>query len=195
MDIMDGHYVKNITLSPFFIEQIRPLANIPIDAHLMVENPNDFLDELSRVGTDYVSLHVETINKDAFRIINKIKSLGMKVGVVLNPATSVQVMKHYINRIDKITVMTVDPGFAGQKFIPEMLEKIKELKEMKEKEDYKYIIEIDGSCNEKTFKQLKEVGAEIFVVGSSGLFNKDEDLEKAWDMMMADFNYSLSYKE
>lgn len=195
VDIMDGHYVKNITLSPFFIQQIRPLATIPIDAHLMVENPNDFLDELKKAGTDYVSLHVETINKDVFRITNKIKSLGMKVGVVLNPATPIDEIKHYINRLDKITVMTVDPGFAGQAFIPEMLDKIRELKEIKEKEGYNYIIEIDGSCNEKTFAQLKEAGAEVFVVGSSGLFNKDEDLEKAWEMMMSDFNYSLSYKE
>ncbi|WP_315120383.1 D-allulose 6-phosphate 3-epimerase [uncultured Clostridium sp.] len=187
VDIMDGHYVKNITLSPFFIEQIKPVTTLPIDAHLMVENPDDFIDALKDAGVDYISPHAETINKDAFRIINKIKNHGLKVGIVLNPATPVDEIKYYIDKLDKITVMTVDPGFAGQPFIPEMLEKIKELKELKESNGYKYLIEIDGSCNVKTFERLKEAGGEVFIVGSSGLFNKDEDLEKAWEKMLVDF--------
>lgn len=187
VDIMDGHYVKNITLSPFFIEQIKPVATLPIDAHLMVEHPDDFIDALKDAGVDYISPHAETINKDAFRIINKIKNYGLKAGIVLNPATPVDEIKYYIDKLDKITVMTVDPGFAGQPFIPEMLEKIKELKELKESNGYKYLIEIDGSCNVKTFERLKEAGGEVFIVGSSGLFNKDEDLEKAWEKMLVDF--------
>lgn len=184
VDIMDGHFVKNITLSPFFVEQLNKISKLPIDVHLMTEFPGDYIDELGKVGATYISPHAETINKDAFRIINKIKSLGCKVGIVLNPETSIDVIKYYIHLVDKITIMTVDPGFAGQPFIPEMLEKIKELKNIKDKNGYNYIIEIDGSCNEKTFKKLVDSGAEVLIVGSSGLFNLDSDLCKAWDKMI-----------
>lgn len=188
VDIMDGHFVKNITLSPLFIEQIKPIAKIPIDAHLMVENPSDYIDVLKQSGADYITVHAETIKGFAFRIIERIKNLGLKVGIALNPATDINEIHYYINRVDKITVMTVDPGFAGQPFIPEMLEKIKKLKELKEKEGYNFLIEADGSCNAKTFKMLKEAGCEVFVLGTSGLFNNDANLEKAWEIMLRNFN-------
>ena len=154
----------------------------------MTEFPGDYIDELAKVGATYISPHAETINKDAFRIINRIKSLGCKVGIVLNPSTPVDWLEYYIHLIDKITVMTVDPGFAGQPFIPEMIEKIKKLKTLKEKNGYSYLIEIDGSCNERTFKRLTAAGAEILIVGSSGLFNLDEDLIAAWDKMIDIYN-------
>ena len=188
VDIMDGHFVKNITLSPFFVEQLNKISKLPIDVHLMTEFPGDYIDELAKVGATYISPHAETINKDAFRIINRIKSLGCKVGIVLNPSTPVDWLEYYIHLIDKITVMTVDPGFAGQPFIPEMIEKIKKLKTLKEKNGYSYLIEIDGSCNERTFKRLTAAGAEILIVGSSGLFNLDEDLIVAWDKMIDIYN-------
>lgn len=188
VDIMDGHFVKNITLSPFFVEQLNKISKLPIDVHLMTEFPGDYIDELAKVGATYISPHAETINKDAFRIINRIKSLGCKVGIVLNPSTPVDWLEYYIHLIDKITVMTVDPGFAGQPFIPEMIEKIKKLKTLKEKNGYSYLIEIDGSCNERTFNRLTAAGAEILIVGSSGLFNLDEDLIAAWDKMIDIYN-------
>ena len=184
VDIMDGHFVKNITLSPFFVEQLNRISKLPIDVHLMTEYPGDYIEKLGKVGAAYISPHAETINKDAFRIINKIKDVGSKVGIVLNPATPVEWIKHYIHLIDKITVMTVDPGFAGQPFIPEMIEKIKELKKLKEENKYSYIIEIDGSCNERTYKRLVGAVAEVLIVGTSGLFNLDEDLTIAWNKMM-----------
>ena len=184
VDIMDGHFVKNITLSPFFVSTLKRVSKLPIDVHLMTEYPDDYIEELAKAGADYICPHAETINKDAFRIINKIKSFGCKAGIVLNPATPLEWIKYYIHHLDKITVMTVDPGFAGQPFIPEMLDKIKELKELKEKNGYNYLIEVDGSCNERTFDILTEAGAEVLIVGSSGLFNLDSDLPKAWDKMM-----------
>ena len=184
VDIMDGHFVKNITLSPFFVSNLKRISKLPIDVHLMTEYPDDYIEELAKSGADYICPHAETINKDAFRIINKIKSFGCKAGIVLNPATPIEWIKYYIHLLDKITVMTVDPGFAGQPFIPEMLDKIKELKELKEKNGYNYLIEVDGSCNERTFDILTEAGAEVLIVGSSGLFNLDSDLPKAWDKMM-----------
>lgn len=184
VDIMDGHFVKNITLSPFFVSTLKRVSKLPIDVHLMTEYPDDYIEELAKAGADYICPHAETINKDAFRIINKINSFGCKAGIVLNPATPIEWIKYYIHLLDKITVMTVDPGFAGQPFIPEMLDKIKELKELKEKNGYNYLIEVDGSCNERTFDILTEAGAEVLIVGSSGLFNLDSDLPKAWDKMM-----------
>ena len=184
VDIMDGHFVKNITLSPFFVSTLKRVSKIPIDVHLMTEYPDDYIEELAKSGADYICPHAETINKDAFRIINKIKGFGCKAGIVLNPATPIEWIKYYIHLLDKITVMTVDPGFAGQPFIPEMLDKIKELKELKEKNGYNYLIEVDGSCNERTFDILTEAGAEVLIVGSSGLFNLDSDLPKAGDKMM-----------
>lgn len=187
VDIMDGHYVKNITLSPDFVKAVKPAAKLPLDCHLMVTNPDDFIESLAKAGAAYICPHAETINSDAFRILNKIESFGCKTGVALNPATPVSYIKHYIHRLDKITVMTVDPGFAGQPFIREMLDKIRELKQLKEENGYKYLIEVDGSCNERTFKELREAGIEVFIVGSSGLFNLDPDLEKAWDMMKQKF--------
>lgn len=192
VDIMDGHFVKNITLSPFFVEQLNKISKLPIDVHLMTEFPGDYIDELGKVGATYISLHAETVNKDVFRIINRIKNIGCKVGIVLNPATPVEWIKYYIHLVDKITVMTVDPGFAGQPFIPEMLEKIKELKTLKEKNGYSYMIEVDGSCNEKTFRKLVKAGAEVLIVGSSGLFNLDESLTTAWNKMIEIFNREIS---
>ncbi len=187
VDIMDGHYVKNITLSPDFVSAFTKVSKRPVDCHLMVTDPDDYIESLAKAGADYICPHAETINTDAFRILNKIKSLGCKAGVVLNPATPVSYIKHYINRLDIITVMTVDPGFAGQPFIKEMLCKIRELKRLKEENGYSYLIEVDGSCNKNTFKELYEAGAEVFIVGTSGLFSKDKDLKRAWDIMLKEF--------
>lgn len=188
VDIMDGHFVKNITLSPDFVKAISPICTIPLDCHLMVTDPDDYIEVLAKAGAGYICPHAETINSDAFRIINKIKANGCKVGVVLNPATPLSYIKHYIHLVDKITIMSVDPGFAGQPFIREMLDKIAEAKELKLKNNYKYIIEVDGSCNEKTFKDLSDAGTECFIIGSSGLFNLDSSLPKAWDKLIENFN-------
>ncbi|WP_369789766.1 D-allulose 6-phosphate 3-epimerase [Rouxiella sp. WC2420] len=184
IDIMDGHYVKNITLSPFFIEQIRPHTQLVLDVHMMVENPTDFIEAIAKAGADFICPHAETINRDAFRVINQIRSFGKKVGIVLNPATPVEFIQHYIHLLDKITIMTVDPGYAGQPFIPEMLNKVSQLRDLKNKHGYKYLIEIDGSCNERTYQDLMGAGAEVLIVGTSGLFNLDKDLDKAWDKML-----------
>ncbi len=183
VDIMDGHYVKNITLSPLFIEQIRPFTRVAIDVHLMVEEPTNFIEAVAKAGADYICPHAETINRDAFRVINLIRSYGKKVGVVLNPATPISYIQHYIHLLDKITVMTVDPGYAGQPFIPEMVEKVRELKALKQQHGYHYLIEIDGSCNTRTYHQLIGAGAEVLIVGTSGLFNIHDDLATAWKMM------------
>lgn len=191
VDIMDGHFVKNITLSPDFVKMLSSISTIPIDCHLMVTDPDDYIESLAKAGAGYICPHAETINAEAFRIINKIKAQNCKVGVVLNPATPLSSIQHYIHLLDKITIMSVDPGFAGQPFIREMLDKIKEAKKIKEQNGYHYLIEVDGSCNEKTYKELYDAGVEVFIVGSSGLFGLDKDLPTAWDKMQRIFNEQI----
>lgn len=187
LDLMDGHYCKNITMSPDLIKAISTVSNKPMDAHLMTTHPNDWIDALADAGVTTICPHAETINTDAFRTLNRIKDRGCKAGVVLNPATSVREIEHYINRLDLITVMTVDVGFAGQAFIPEMLDKIKLLNEIKQKEHLNFEIQVDGSCNNKTFKCLHDVRTDIYVVGSSGLFSRDKDVKKAFKLLKDDF--------
>ncbi len=195
VDIMDGHFVKNLTLSPGFVEAFAPLAKKPIDCHLMVTNPADYVEPLAKAGANYICPHLEAINADAFRILEKIRQAGCKTGLVLNPSTPLSAAKHLLGRIDMLTIMTVDPGFAGSPFLPEMLDKIREAKQIKEENNLHYLIEIDGSCSEKTFGQLHEAGAEVFIVGSSGLFGLDPNLKAAWNKMIEIFKSTTGKEE
>lgn len=183
IDIMDGHFVPNLTLSPFFVGQVKRIARKPLDCHLMVTRPQDYIAALAKAGADFITLHPETINGQAFRLIEEIRGLGMKVGLILNPETPVESIKYYLHKADKITVMTVDPGFAGQPFIPEMLAKITELKAWREREHLGYEIEIDGSCNQATYQRLIDAGADVLIVGASGLFNHSSNIDEAWKLM------------
>lgn len=192
IDIMDGHYVPNITLSPWFIEQVKKISDVPISVHLMVTNPSFWVDELLKIETDYICVHAEVINGIAYRIINKIHEHNKKVGVVLNPETPIDVIKPYIQYLDKVTIMTVDPGFAGEKFIDETLEKIVELRKIRDKNQYNYLIEMDGSSNKKTFKKIQKANPDIYILGRSGLFGLDEIISKAWEKMLRDFNQALT---
>jgi D-allulose-6-phosphate 3-epimerase len=183
IDIMDGHFVPNLTLSPFFVQQVKRVATKPLDCHLMVTNPQDYIEPLVQSGAGFITLHPETLSGQAFRLIEKIQNYGIKVGLILNPESPIEIIKYYIHKVDKITVMTVDPGFAGQSFVPEMLDKIKQLKVYREENNLDYEIEIDGSCNKNTYKKLIEAGADVFIVGTSGLFNNAPILEDAWSIM------------
>lgn len=189
VDVMDGHYVKNMTLSPFFIEQLRKLTNVPIDVHLMAEHPQEFLiDACIDAGATMICLHPEVVQKDAFRIIRHIHQRKCEVGFVLNPATPVAALDSFIHLIDRVTIMTIDPGFAGQPFIKEMLQKIKQVKDIKKHGGYSFSIEVDGSCNESTFRLLAEAGNEIYIIGTSGLFGLHKQLDTAWETMKQIFS-------
>lgn len=183
VDIMDGHFVPNLTLSPYFVEQLSKISEAPSDCHLMVTNPGMYIEPLAKAGAGMVSFHAETANGQAFRLIDSIRSYGMRCGLVLNPETRLEEVALYLARVDKVTLMTVDPGFAGQPFIPEMLDKIRAFKQYREQHGLSYEIEIDGSCNDKTFGALIEAGADILIVGTSGLFNNHSDIEVAWSIM------------
>ncbi len=184
VDIMDGSYVKNITLSPFFIENLKKITDVPIDVHLMVNHPEDIIPMCIDAGADIISFHPETANNKIFRLLNQIKDAGRRCGVVLNPATPADAIKEYAHLLDKVTVMSVDPGYAGQKFIPESLNKIKQLIAMREANGYHYLTEIDGSCNEKTFNIISRSGVDVFIVGTSGLFSLADNVSDAWDKMV-----------
>ena len=186
VDVMDGHFVPNLTLSPYFIEQIRPHTRVAVDAHLMTVTPGNFIKACPDAGADYISMHVETLSAVGYRNIKMIRDLGKKPGLVFNPETTLDSAKHYLNLVDKVTLMTVDPGFAGQPFIPEMLAKIEELVDVRKRRGLNFPIEIDGSCNTKTYERLLRAGSDVLVVGSSGLFGLDASLERAWDKMQAE---------
>lgn len=183
IDIMDGHYVSNMTLSPWFIEQLKEHTAIPLDAHLMVTNPIEYVDQLLDLGVEVISIHAEYLNGHAFRLSETIKQQGKKMGVVLNPETPLTIISDYLHLIDIVTVMTVDPGFAGQTFISESLDKVRKLKACREEHKLTFDIQIDGSCNEKTYHTMIEAGADILIVGSSGLFNLDSSIEKSVKLM------------
>lgn len=201
-DIMDGHFVPNITLSPDLAKAIVPACDLPLDFHLMTTNPAQYIDacrDAVKPLTDWgiiscFSPHAEVISGCAFRIMDQIRAAGFKPGVVINPETPLCMVESYLHKVDIITFMSVDPGFAGQPFIPEVLEQVRRAKQLKasDPERYHYIVQIDGSCNAKTFRTLADAGIESFIVGSSGLFNNDPDLAKAFDIMMDNFNKAVS---
>ena len=163
-----------------------------MDCHLMTTTPGNWIDILAAAGATYISPHAETINVNAFRTLNHIKSLGCKTGVVLNPSTPLSFVEAYLNKIDLLTLMTVDVGFAGQPFLEEVLDKIALAKQWREERGYHYEIQIDGSCNPRTYKKLTEAGADILIVGSSGLFGLDEDLNTAIDKMHQDYEAAIN---
>ena len=132
VDVMDGHFVPNITIGPFIVDSIRPITKFPLDVHLMIENPDQYIEDFAKAGADYITVHVEAC-RHLHRTIHLIKSLGVKAGVVLNPATPVQSIEPIIEDIDMVLLMSVNPGFGGQKFISSVLPKIKQVKEMAEK--------------------------------------------------------------
>ncbi|MGG3466625.1 ribulose-phosphate 3-epimerase [Neobacillus pocheonensis] len=176
VDVMDGHFVPNITIGPLIVEAIRPITQLPLDVHLMIENPDQYIEAFAKAGADYITVHVEAC-RHLHRTIQNIKSFGVKAGVVLNPATPVETIQHIIGDIDMVLLMSVNPGFGGQKFIPEVLPKIRKVKEMAEQKGLNIEIEIDGGVNPETAKQCMEAGANVLVAGSA-IYN-EEDYGKA----------------
>jgi ribulose-phosphate 3-epimerase len=170
-DIMDGHFVPNITFGPLVVEAANRLTDLPIDVHLMIENPDKYLEGFIKAGADFVSVHVEEVNH-LNRTVNRIKELGAKAGVVVNPATPISSIKDVAEYIDLFLIMTVNPGFGGQKFISNSIRRIKEAVKLRNEMNGNFLIEIDGGVNVDTAKQAFDAGAEVFVAGSS-IFNAD----------------------
>ncbi len=166
VDVMDGHFVPNLTIGPPVIKNLRKYTNLPFDVHLMISPVHEYIENYAEAGADIITIHPEATGnlKDS---INLIKKFGKKVGVSLNPKTKIETLIEEIENIDLVLVMSVNPGFGGQKFMPEVLEKIKKLKKIKDENDYKFKIEVDGGINFSNSKIVLEAGADILVSGTT----------------------------
>lgn len=169
IDVMDGHFVPNITMGPIVVEALRPVTTLPLDVHLMIENPDLYIEQFAQAGADYITVHVEACTH-LHRTLQQIRSLGVKSGVVLNPHTPIEMIQHVLEEIDLVLFMTVNPGFGGQKFIHSVLPKVKQLSEIIRERNLPIEIEIDGGVNEETIVPCVEAGATILVAGSA-VFN------------------------
>jgi ribulose-phosphate 3-epimerase len=173
IDIMDGHFVPNITIGPCIVRSIRKITNLIFDVHLMISEPDKFIEDFANAGADYITIHAE-VDKPLLQLIKKIKKYGKKAGVSLNPDTDIDKVMPYIRDIDLILVMSVFPGFAGQKFIPDVLKKVEMLVNARKINRAKnLLIEIDGGINEKTAKLAREAGVDILAAGSYIFKSKD----------------------
>lgn len=175
VDVMDGHFVPNITFGPLMVEAIRPITKLPLDVHLMIEDPDAYIPPFAKAGADFISVHVEA-TRHLHRSLQLIRSYDVKAAAVLNPATPIDTLQHVLNELDMVLFMTVNPGFGGQVFIPEVLEKIKAFKQLITEKGLDIKIEVDGGVNEKTAKLCKEAGADIFVAGSYVYGSKDRSI-------------------
>lgn len=179
LDIMDGHFVPNITIGPFVVEAIRKITKLPLDVHLMIEDPDRYIKDFIKAGADFLTIHLEA-SVHLHRTIHWIKESGVKAGVSLNPATPVWSLDNILHDIDLVLAMSVNPGFGGQEFIPHVLEKIKTLKSMIRERGLQTLIEVDGGIKYDNAREVALAGADILVMGS-GFFNAKDyrDLVKA----------------
>ena len=182
VDVMDGHFVPNLTIGPPVIKALKKHCSLKFDVHLMISPVHKYIDAYSDAGADIITIHPEA-TEDLSASINKIKDLGKKVGVSLNPKTKVNVIKDCLNKIDLVLIMSVNPGFGGQKFMPEVLEKIRELKLIQEKQNIDFDIEIDGGINFENSKIAIEAGANILVSGTTIFKSNNGDIKKNIDLL------------
>lgn len=171
VDVMDGQFVPNITFGPNIVQAIRPITKLPLDVHLMIVDPENYIPAFAKAGADIITVHVEATHH-IHRALQMMKDLGIKAGVVINPGTPVSMIKHVLSIVDQVLVMTVNPGFGGQSFIEETIGKISELAELRQQNNWCYTIEVDGGIVPETAKICQDAGAEIFVAGSY-VYNSD----------------------
>ena len=175
VDVMDGHFVPNITYGAVVMKSLEGKTQMPFDVHLMIENPDDFLEDFLTPNTEYITVHQEAC-PHLHRTIQHIKSLGVKAGVSINPATTLATLDYILEDVDMVLVMSVNPGFGGQKFIPSALEKIRELAEIRRAEELNFEIEIDGGVNLDNVQEIASAGTDIIVAGSAVF--KTADIEE-----------------
>lgn len=165
VDVMDGHFVPNLTFGPKLVKDIRQYTQVPFDTHLMMTNPEDYIEQFIKAGSDIITVHYEAV-KNLSGIISKIKGLGVKVGVSIVPDTNEDALDSILDEIDLVLVMTVNPGFGGQKFMDSQTRKIANLRKKIDNRGLKTLIEVDGGINQSTYKKAIEAGADILVSGS-----------------------------
>tara|TARA_Y100000590_G_scaffold160704_1_gene184264 strand:+ start:2203 stop:2865 length:663 start_codon:yes stop_codon:yes gene_type:complete len=177
VDVMDGHFVPNLTIGPDVIKKIRPLSKKIFDVHLMISPVDKYIEQFAHAGADIITFHPEA-TEDTEKTIKLIRKFNKKVGVSLKPKSQIDLIKDYLDKIDLVLIMSVEPGFGGQKFMPEVLPKLKELKKIIEKKKYNIDLEIDGGINFQNSKAAKEAGANILVSGSTIFKENSGDLKK-----------------
>jgi len=177
IDVMDGHFVPNITIGPEVIKRLRPITKLTFDVHLMISPVNNFIKDFAEAGADIITFHPEA-TKNISETISLIKKLGKKVGVSLKPKSQINLIENYLNEIDLILIMSVEPGFGGQKFMPDVLNKMKKLRNTINEKKLNIDIEIDGGINFDNSKKAKEYGANILVSGSTVFKEHDGNLKK-----------------
>jgi len=182
VDVMDGHFVPNLTIGPPVIKALKKNCSIKFDVHLMISPVHKYIDAYADAGADIITFHPEATD-DLSASIKKIKDFGKKVGVSLNPETSVSVIRDYLDQIDLVLIMSVNPGFGGQKFMPEVLEKIKELRNKQKEKNIDFDIEIDGGINFENSKMVIEAGANILVSGTTIFKSNNGDIKKNIDLL------------
>jgi len=172
IDVMDGHFVPNITVGPMIVEAARRATDLPLDVHLMIENPEVYIDDFVKAGGDLITVHVETITH-LHRLLGVIRDAGVKAGAALNPATPLSSIEFVLENLDMALLMTVNPGFAAQSFITEVLPKVRELKRMVAQKGIEVDIEVDGGINVENISQAAQAGANVFVAGNAIFGSRD----------------------
>ncbi len=172
IDVMDGHFVPNITIGPLVVEAARRVTDLPLDVHLMISDPDSYIKDFADAGADWITVHVETC-PHLHRTLNFIRNLGKKAGAVLNPATSLSTLDYVLEEVDLVMLMSVNPGFGGQGFIESTLKKCRKLRTMLDEVNPEAGIEIDGGISPKTIGKMAEAGANIFVAGSA-IYGQDD---------------------
>ena len=182
VDVMDGHFVPNLTLGPPVIKSLRQYTKIPFDVHLMISPVHKYIEDYANAGADIITIHPEATSNlnDSIKLIKK---LNKKVGISLNPESKIDLVKKYLDKVDLILIMSVNPGFGGQKFMPEVLEKIKKLNKIKGQEKLNFDIEIDGGINFDNSKLAIEAGANVLVSGTTIFKNNDGNIKKNIDLL------------
>ena len=182
VDVMDGHFVPNLTIGPPVIKSLKKHTKLPFDVHLMIDPVHKYIKDYSDAGADIITFHPEA-TENISETINLIKSLNKKVGVSLNPDTEIAAAEKYLNKIELILIMSVYPGFGGQKFISDVLEKIKGLKNLKDKKKLNFDIEVDGGINFSNFKSVIDAGANVLVSGTTIFKENNGDIKKNIDFL------------
>ncbi|HEY5594714.1 MAG TPA: ribulose-phosphate 3-epimerase [Nitrospiria bacterium] len=172
VDVMDGHFVPNFTIGPPIVKAIRKVTRLPLDVHLMMTNPEDFISDFIKAGSNYITVHVETC-PHLHRTIQSIKEEGVKAGVTLNPATPLSSIEEILGEVDLLLIMSVNPGFGGQSFIPSALEKLRRARKMIDQRGLNVELEIDGGVKVENIAAMAQAGADIFVSGSAIFHSKD----------------------
>ncbi len=177
LDIMDGHFVPNLTIGPPVVTSIRKITKLPLDVHLMIENPERYIDDFIRAGADWISVHIEA-DRHLDRTLNYLRDKEIKAGIAINPGTSLSLLDEVLPLADYVLLMTVNPGFGGQKFIPSSLDKIRKLKKIIASNKYGARIEVDGGIGSENLRDVVAAGAEIIVAGSA-VFSAQKDASEA----------------